>query len=136
MTHPVSLHSLDELNSSESDSFGHASKIKGLAVAVNVKGRIDKWQLTLEIKEFEQFKEASSQLEQIHIHFIAEVDEQIRSFNRAKSNIKGSSCIGLDSFALIKEPETIGISNDAHSGNQSELSISYASSSSNSILRR
>lgn len=74
LAHPVPLHPLDQLNRSESDPLGLSAQIQGLAVPVDVERGVYDWQLTLKIEEFEQFQEATSQLEQVHVHLIAEID--------------------------------------------------------------
>lgn len=78
MAHPVSLHSLDELYGSESNCLGLCSQIEGLAVSVDVEGGVDDGKLALEIQELKQLKEGSGQFKKVHIHLIAEINEEVR----------------------------------------------------------
>jgi hypothetical protein len=82
--------------------------------------------LALEIQEFEQLEEASCQFEQIHIHLIRKVDQQIGSLLRPQRNVKCSCRISLHAFTFLEETEAVRISHNTHSRGQPESIISYA----------
>lgn len=74
LTHPISLHSLDEPDGSHSDIFAFLSKVQHFAVSVDEETWIDHWELVLESHESGQLEEAPAKLEQVDIHFVTEVD--------------------------------------------------------------
>ena len=93
LAHPIPLHPLNKFDGSQDDLLGSTAQVKGSAIPVNVKGRIDDGQLTLEIKKLEQLQEAPGQLKQIHVHLVAEIDQEIGLLNNV-------TCTLLDRRAI------------------------------------
>ena len=78
LAHPISFHSLNQFCGSHGNLSSLIPKVKHLAVSGNVDTWINKWKLVLETQKSEKFQETSGELEQVNVHFVAEIDQKIR----------------------------------------------------------
>lgn len=87
LAHPISFHSLNQFHCSQSHLlsidlielsifvFLFRSKVKGLAISVNVDGRVNQRKLALQIEEPKELEETLGKLEKIHVHFVRKIDQ-------------------------------------------------------------